>query len=284
MSMEMAKRIELEKRGRKPSEILELNLDSCRAPSIDGLTEEYSELESLSLINVGLTTLKGFPSLPKLQKLELSDNRIQSGLQNLQGCPSLTHLSLSGNKIKEIDTLRPLKNFSELKHLDLFNCEVTQLDDYREQVFELLPNLKYLDGFDKNDKEADDDEEDGEDGSENDDDEEDEEDQDNEVIFANSLPSAEGAAATVSSQKKKRKSSNYDGNIEGEQLRTEFLRFEREKHEEMKEYRKRKLDILEEMLQLQRRSTMALELIATKCQSVNSPYSISPVIKLNDFS
>ena len=57
------------------------------------------------------------------------------------------------------------KNFSELKHLDLFNCEVTQLDDYREQVFELLPNLKYLDGFDKNDKEADDDEEDGEPGS-----------------------------------------------------------------------------------------------------------------------
>lgn len=53
------------------------------------------------------------------------------------------------------------KNFSELKHLDLFNCEVTQLDDYREQVFELLPNLKFLDGFDKNDKEADEDEEDG---------------------------------------------------------------------------------------------------------------------------
>lgn len=50
-------------------QILELNLDSCRAPSIDGLTEEYSELESLSLINVGLTTLKGFPSLPKLQKV-----------------------------------------------------------------------------------------------------------------------------------------------------------------------------------------------------------------------
>ncbi|XP_061185401.1 acidic leucine-rich nuclear phosphoprotein 32 family member E-like isoform X2 [Saccostrea echinata] len=181
MSMEMAKRIELEKRGRKPSEILELNLDSCRAPQIDGLTEEFSELESLSLINVGLTSLKGFPSLPKLQKLELSDNRIQSGLQNLQGCPNLTHLSLSGNKIKEIDTLEPLKNFSELKHLDLFNCEVTQLDDYREQVFELLPNLKFLDGFDRNDKEADEDEEDGDEGSENeDDDDDDDDDLDNE--------------------------------------------------------------------------------------------------------
>lgn len=41
-------------------------------------------------------------------QLELSDNRIHSGLQNLQGCPNLTHLSLSGNKIKEIDTLEPL--------------------------------------------------------------------------------------------------------------------------------------------------------------------------------
>lgn len=50
-------------------QILELNLDSCRAPSIDGLTEEFSELESLSLINVGLTSLKAFPNLPKLQKV-----------------------------------------------------------------------------------------------------------------------------------------------------------------------------------------------------------------------
>lgn len=41
-----------------------------------------------------------------------------------------------------------------LKSLDLFNCEVTNLNDYRENVFKLLPQLTYLDGYDKEDKEA----------------------------------------------------------------------------------------------------------------------------------
>ena len=57
-----------------------------------------------------------------------------------------------------IDILQ--KSFGSLKSLDLFNCDVTSLDDYKEKVFELLPNLKYLDGYDQNDKEAEEDEED----------------------------------------------------------------------------------------------------------------------------
>lgn len=40
--------------------------------------------------------------------------------------------------------------------MDLFNCEVTSQDGYREKVFVLLPHLKYLDGFDKDEKECDD--------------------------------------------------------------------------------------------------------------------------------
>lgn len=134
-----------------------------------GLTNEFSALESLSLINVGLTSLKGFPKLSSLKKvyihisnyrkvpsryllsytyqkndieilkkvfnemvnnclyqtnflfscivsancfcivqLELSDNRISGGLNLLDSSPKLTHLNLSGNKIKDLDTLQPL--------------------------------------------------------------------------------------------------------------------------------------------------------------------------------
>lgn len=170
----MEKRIELEMRGRPASEIKELNLDNCRATLIEGLNTDFRNLEILSLINVGLTTLKGFPALSNLRKLELSDNRISSGLNLLSGCKKLTHLNLSGNKIKEIDTLEPLKNLLELRSLDLFNCEVTSLDDYRGKVFEQLPSLTYLDGYDCNNQEADEDEDDEIDGDEDDDDEDDE--------------------------------------------------------------------------------------------------------------
>lgn len=66
---------------------------------------------------------------------------------------------LEMTKIKTI-ILTSLLSFSQqkklesLKSLDLFNCEVTNLNDYRENVFKLLPQLTYLDGYDKEDKEA----------------------------------------------------------------------------------------------------------------------------------
>ena len=135
-----------------------MNLDSCRALQIDGLNDQFTSLEVLSLINVGLTTLKGFPKLPALRKLELSDNRIHGGLDNLVSCSNLTHLNLSGNKIKDLDELAPLSNIANLRNLDLFNCEVTKLEMYRDKVFKLLPNLKFLDGFDQNEQEDDEDE------------------------------------------------------------------------------------------------------------------------------
>lgn len=46
------------------------------------------------------------------------------------------------------------EKLGNLKSLDLFNCEVTNLNDYRDNVFKLLPQLTYLDGYDRDDKEA----------------------------------------------------------------------------------------------------------------------------------
>ncbi|MEQ2196826.1 Acidic leucine-rich nuclear phosphoprotein 32 member [Xenoophorus captivus] len=155
--MDMKKRIHLELRNRTPSDVKELVLDNCRSNEgkIEGLTDEFEELEFLSTINVGLMTVSHLPKLKKLKKLELSDNRISGGLEVLADkCPNLTHLNLSGNKIKDLSTIEPLKELGSLKSLDLFNCEVTNLNEYRDNVFKLLPQLTYLDGYDKDDKEA----------------------------------------------------------------------------------------------------------------------------------
>lgn len=48
-----------------------------------------------------------------------------------------------------------------MKSLDLFNCEVTNEEDYKDKVFELLSQLKYLDGYDQNDEEAEDEDDEG---------------------------------------------------------------------------------------------------------------------------
>ncbi|CAI9619152.1 unnamed protein product, partial [Staurois parvus] len=155
--MDMKKRIHLELRNRTPADVKELVLDNCRSKEgkIEGLTDEFEELEFLSTINVCLSSVANLPKLNKLKKLELSDNNISGGLEVLaEKCPNLTHLNLSGNKIKDLSTIEPLKKLGSLKSLDLFNCVVTNLNEYRENVFKLLPQLTYLDGYDRDDKEA----------------------------------------------------------------------------------------------------------------------------------
>ncbi|NXG55682.1 AN32B protein, partial [Hemiprocne comata] len=138
-------------------QVKELVLDNCRSDDgkIIGLSSDFENLEFLSMININLLSVSNLPKLNKLRKLELSDNRISGGLEVLaERTPNLTHLNLSGNKIKDINTLEPLKKLPNLHSLDLFNCEVTMLINYRESVFTLLPQLTYLDGFDADDEEA----------------------------------------------------------------------------------------------------------------------------------
>jgi len=71
----------------------------------------------------------------------------------------LTHLSLSGNKIKDFEALDQLKDLKELKSLDLFNCEVTSEKEYRQRLFGLVPSLEFLDGTDRDDQEIEDEDE-----------------------------------------------------------------------------------------------------------------------------
>ncbi|XP_047454110.1 acidic leucine-rich nuclear phosphoprotein 32 family member E-like [Mugil cephalus] len=184
--MEMKKRISLELRNKSPAEVVELLVDNCRSGDgeVEGLTDEYTELEILSMVNVGLSSLSKLPSLPKLRKLDVSDNTIAGGLDTLaEKCPNLTYLNLSGNKIKDLSSIEVLQNVKNLKSLDLYSCEITLLDDYRDGVFELLPQLTFLDGYDQEDNEvpdseadSDEDDEAGPPGDEDEDeDEEDEE-------------------------------------------------------------------------------------------------------------
>ncbi|MEQ2163723.1 Acidic leucine-rich nuclear phosphoprotein 32 member E, partial [Goodea atripinnis] len=176
--------------------VAELVVDNCRSTDgeVEGLTDEYTELEILSMVNIGLSSLSKLPSLPKLRKV--SDNSISGGLDTLAvKCPNLTYLNLSGNQIKELSSIEALvgsdpltiasgtnQNLKNLKSLDLYSCDVTAADDYRESVFELLPQLVYLDGFDQEDNEVPDSEndEDDEAGPPGDDDDDEEEDEDDE--------------------------------------------------------------------------------------------------------
>uniref|UniRef100_A0A8C5SSH6 Acidic leucine-rich nuclear phosphoprotein 32 family member n=1 Tax=Laticauda laticaudata TaxID=8630 RepID=A0A8C5SSH6_LATLA len=221
--------------------VKELVLDNCRSNGgkIEGLTDEFEELELLSTINVGLTSVVNLPKLNKLKKFELSDNRISGGLEVLaEKCPNLTHLNLSGNKIKDLSTIEPLEKLENLKSLDLFNCEVTNLNDYRDNVFKLLPQLTYLDGYDRNDKEAPDSDAEGYvEGLDDEEEEEDEEDYDEEAPLGDyELEEEEdvsGEEEDVSGEEEEDEEGYNDGEVddEEEEEEVEEARGEKRKRE-----------------------------------------------------
>ena len=67
-----------------PETVEELVLDTVKATKVTGL-EKFTNLKTLTLNGCGLTTLEGFPTLPKLTCLELSDNQLSGTLEELQG-------------------------------------------------------------------------------------------------------------------------------------------------------------------------------------------------------
>lgn len=109
---------------------------------------EESTLEAINVTNAKISTFKGIPNLPHLTKLELPDNSISCGLSHLvTNVPQLAHLNLSGNRIGDVEELKPLRKLKQLHSLSLFNNEVTSIENYRQEVFGLIKSLKCLDGY-----------------------------------------------------------------------------------------------------------------------------------------
>lgn len=74
-------------------------------------------------------------------QLELGENRIMSGLQSLQGSPKLAHLSLSNNRIKDLETLEPLVS---TKFEFSFVCESHPIQGRSTMLSDLRLKMKLL--------------------------------------------------------------------------------------------------------------------------------------------
>jgi Leucine-rich repeat (LRR) protein len=108
-----------------------------------------SDLELLSLAGLAIADLGHFPSLPKLSRLYLSDNRVSDGLEALvAAAPNLTELDLSGNRIKSLQALQPLAQL-KLTALDIESTPLATAAQFdKQQVFKMLATLQYLNNED----------------------------------------------------------------------------------------------------------------------------------------
>jgi Leucine-rich repeat (LRR) protein len=83
--------------------------------------------------------------------LELNDNRITGDeLKKLDIYKeSLNKLKISGNQISKLEDIAVLKSFGALMHLDIDENPIAKIENYREKIYETLPNLNVLDGKNK---------------------------------------------------------------------------------------------------------------------------------------
>jgi acidic leucine-rich nuclear phosphoprotein 32 family protein A/C/D len=76
----------------------------------------------------------------------LNDNFLKGEeLSKLQIYPKLVKLRLSNNQINSFDEIEILGKFPNLQILDLMDCPIVKKDNYREEIFKILPNLQVLD-------------------------------------------------------------------------------------------------------------------------------------------
>lgn len=81
-------------------------------------------------------------------KLELSDNKFNGAeLKNLPAYENLREIRLANTKIDSFDDVKNLARFKNLELLELEECPITKQANYREKVFEILPDLLYLDNL-----------------------------------------------------------------------------------------------------------------------------------------
>ncbi|KAI6182899.1 hypothetical protein M3Y97_00430100 [Aphelenchoides bicaudatus] len=149
--------IEKELKQRSAEEVTELLLDNCTSKQIVGLEgHAWPSLNHLSFVTCGLESLDGLVELPTVRVLDVSENKI-TNLEKIPEClANLYHLNICDNPLETVEQLAPLKKLTNLQALDIFDCPLADNENHRALVFEAIPNLKFLNGFDINDEEADD--------------------------------------------------------------------------------------------------------------------------------
>eukprot|EP01066_Platyproteum_vivax_P011902 Platyproteum_vivax@DN539_c0_g1_i2.p1 len=146
--------IESQTSGKPAEEIAHLILDFAPIKTLDTKSmkflEKFPNLKSLSVVEAEIDTIEEFPIGCKIENLNLADNLIHRGLENLRHVENLQRLSLAGNPIKDLESLRPLNALSNLRTVDLSDTPLV-LESHenpppftREDIQSVLKNVTNL--------------------------------------------------------------------------------------------------------------------------------------------
>ena len=128
-----------------------LDLGGELSPSDKTFLERFTGAKSLNLSYCNLRSLKNMPSIPGLERLDISDNNLTGEDLHIvnQTYKKLKQLNLSNNALRNLDYVALLSKISTLKTLDLSANPITDINSYRQNLFEKVPLLEALDGYNR---------------------------------------------------------------------------------------------------------------------------------------
>jgi hypothetical protein len=131
---------------------LEYIFESCKQNVIPSFTEELILSERYDFRNLKILEerLKFIAKSPNLRRLSLRKTYLTAtGLKALsttlfESKTILDELNISCNELYLLDDLKPLQTLSTLISLDISNCPICTLLDWRNKVLDILPNLRFI--------------------------------------------------------------------------------------------------------------------------------------------
>jgi Leucine-rich repeat (LRR) protein len=107
-------------------------------------TKDYKSITQINFWGCEIEDISILSELPNLEKVSLSLNKIND-LQVFNEMNNLKELYLRGNLIDNFEQIENLKNCFNLKILNLSENPISQQNDYKNKIQEILPNLWKLD-------------------------------------------------------------------------------------------------------------------------------------------
>ena len=134
----------LDEAGHILENLKELKLNCSVVNSLRDIGNSFKKLEILWVAQCGLNDLGGLSSFPSLKELYVAYNHIKD-LGDIIFHDNLQVLDLEGNEIDNYDTLRNLGGLARLNNLVLSDNPISKKDNYKQEIFKILPNITLID-------------------------------------------------------------------------------------------------------------------------------------------